>query len=365
MLSLSIAIIALGAGVHAAPVDDCVEAATTWIAGIQNELCPPLYRYENAAVDACLAMPDEKWSRSAKSARKAFLRDCAPTDSGFPGAKATLKDGRTLSHCSELILMMRGISSSDAPPTQTTLGVDGMAASVGAALFACTTPDAIAECRRPFSLHSDVARLEKQMAACEAIQVPPFDTVMRSLVWGSGLLPVDPKQQADDIQAVLTEKARLKAVKEKALEDFKAARAAEVERAQKLSDACMAIPGGMTLPTEADTAISACVELLALWQGADTVRQELEAKGVLSEEYRKRLDGKVLNAASLHVADEARVMSRPEALKVRRIDLIAAHFQTLMASDVAAAEAWIDTYRDDMDPEWVADALDQVLAATM
>ena len=95
------------------------------------------------------------------------------------------------------------------------------------------------------------------------------------------------------------------------------------------------------------------------------IRKELEESGVLADEYRKRLDGKVLNAASLHVADEARVMARPEALKVRRIDLIASHFETLIATDVAAAEAWIDTYRDDMDPEWVADALDQVLAATM
>ena len=365
MMSLSLAIIALGTSVHAAPVDDCVEAATTWIAGIKTEQCPPLYRYENAAVDACMTMPSDGWVRSTKSARKAFMRDCAPTASGFPGAQATLKDGRTLSHCSELILMMRGISPSDDPPTHTTLGVDGMAVSVGAALFACTTPEAIAECRRPFSLHTDTPRLEKQVAACEAIQTPSFDTVMRSLVWGSGLLPVDPKQQTKEIQAVLAEKARLKALKEKALEDFKTARAAEVERAQALSDACMAIPGGMTLPTEADTAITACVELLALWQGADSVRQELEADGVLSEDYRKRLNGKVLNAASLHVADEARIMARPEALKVRRIDLIAAHFQTLMTSDLAAAEAWIDTYRDDMDPEWVADALDQVLAATM
>ena len=85
----------------------------------------------------------------------------------------------------------------------------------------------------------------------------------------------------------------------------------------------------------------------------------------MTEDYQKRLKGKVLNAASLHVADEARVTARPGTLRVRRVALIASHFETLIASDVAAAEAWIDTYRDDMDPEWVADALDHVLAATM
>ena len=365
MLTPSLAIFALSAAVHAAPVDDCVEAATQWIAGIQTEQCPPLFRYENAAVDACRAMPEDGWSRSAKSARKALLRDCAPSSAGFPGAQAQRDNGRTLSHCSELILMMRGISADADLPTDTTMGVDGMTAATGAALFACTTPDAIATCRMPFSLHTDTARLEEQVTACEAIAPPAFDSVMRSLVWNSGLLPVIPETRAAEIRAVLAEKARLQALKEKALADFKAARADEVGRAQALSDSCMAIPGEMTLPTEADTAIAACQELLALWRGEDTVRKELEESGVLADEYRKRLDGKVLNAASLHVADEARVMARPEALKVRRIALIASHFETLIATDVAAAEAWIDTYRDDMDPEWVADALDQVLAATM
>lgn len=365
MLSLSLAIIASSPAVHAGPVDDCVETATQWIAGIQAEQCPPLFRYENAAVDACRAMPEDGWTRSTKSARKALLRDCAPSASGFPGAQAQREDGSTLSHCSELILMMRGLSASDTPPTGTAMGVDGMAASVGAALFACTSPDAIATCRMPFSLHTDTVRLEEQAAACEAIEIPAFDTVMRSLVWGSGLLPVDPEQKAAEIRDVLAEKERLKALREKALADFQAEREAEVGRAQALSDACMAIPGEMILPTEAEAAVAACEELLALWRGEDSVRKELEANGTLAEEYRKRLDGKVLNAASLHVADEARVKARPEALKVRRIALIASHFETLMASDVAQAEAWIDTYRDDMDPEWVADALDQVLAATM
>ena len=365
MLSLTLAIIASTAAVNAAPVDDCVEAATSWIAGIQAEHCPPLFRYENAAVDACRAMPEDGWTRSTKSARKALLRDCTPSDAGFPGAKAQLKDGRTLSHCSELILMMRGLAADDAPPTETTMGVDGMAVSVGAALFACTTPEAIAKCRMPFSLHTDIARLEEQVLACDSVEPPAFDTVMRSLVWGSGLLPVDPEKRASEIRDVLAEKARLKALKEKALADFKVAREEEVGRAQALSDACMAIPGEMTLPTEADAAIAACDELLALWRGEDSVRQELESSGTLAEDYQKRLNGKVLNAASLHVADEARVTARPEALKVRRVALIASHFETLIASDVAAAEAWIDTYRDDMDPEWVADALDQVLAATM
>ena len=365
MLSLTLAIIASTAPVNAAPVDDCVEAATSWIAGIQTEQCPPLFRYENAAVDACRAMPDDGWTRSTKSARKALLRDCAPSDAGFPGAKAKLNDGRTLSHCSELILMMRGLAADDAPPTETTMGVDGMAVSVGAALFACTTPEAIAKCRMPFSLYTDTARLEEQVLACDSVEPPAFDTVMRSLVWGSGLLPVEPEKRASQIRDVLAEKARLTALKEKALADFKAAREEEVGRAQTLSDACMTIPGEMTLPTEADAAIAACDELLALWRGEDSVRRELESSGTLAEDYQKRLKGKVLNAASLHVADEARVTARPETLKVRRVALIASHFETLIATDVAAAEAWIDTYRDDMDPEWVADALDQVLAATM
>jgi|GEM_PF-5212866 len=365
MLSMMLAIIASSAAVHAAPVDDCVEAATNWIAGIQAEQCPPLFRYENAAVEACRAMPEDGWTRTKKSARKALLRDCAPSSKGFPGAKAELKDGRTLSHCSEMILMIRGMSADDAPPTDTTMGVDRMAVSVGAALFACTTPDAIAKCRLPFSLHTDATRLEEQAAACDAIETPPFDTVMRAMVWGSGLLPVEPEKNAAAIRAVLTEKARLQAIKEQALADFKAAREEEVGRAQALSDACMAIPGEMTLPTEADEAIVACEELLALWRGEDSVRKELEDSGRLAEEYRKRLDGKVLNAASLHVGDEARVKARPEALKVRRIDLIASHFETLMSSDIAAAETWIDTHREEMDPEWVADALDRVLAATM
>ena len=365
MLSPSLAIIALSTAVHASPVDDCVEAASQWIAGIQAEQCPPLFRYESAALDACRMMPEDGWNRSAKSARRALLRDCAPSSEGFPGARAERADGRTLSHCSELILMMRGLSADAKTPADTTMGVDGMAVSVGAALFACTSPEAIAKCRMPFSLHTDTERLEEQLAACEAVETPAFDTVMRSLVWGSGLLPVDPEKNASAIRAVLAEKARLKALEEKALADFKAARADEVARAQALSDACMAIPGEMTLPTEAETAIAACEELLALWRGEDAVRRELEESGTLTEEYRKRLDGKVLNAASLHVADEARVTARPEALKIRRIDLIASHFETLIASDVAAAEAWVDTYRDDMDPEWVADALDQVLAATM
>ncbi len=365
MFALGFALISLQTGAQAAPVDDCVEASKAWIARLPAAECPPLFRYEAAAVEACRSMPSDGWSRDAKSARRAFLRDCAPTIEGYPGAHATQASGRILSHCGELILMMRGIDATSKLPSKPTMGIDGMAAAVGAALFACSTPDEIAACRMPFSLHTATDRLNAQLKACESVKGPKLDAVMETLADGSGLLPVDAEQQASEIRAVLTEKARLEALKAQQLADFQEARAAEPERASALSDTCMAIPGEMNHPDQADAAIAACGELLALWRGEDTVRRALESDGKLAEHYQAQLKGKVLNAASLHVADEARVKARPTTLAARKVDLIAMHFEELLATDVAAAEAWVDRYRDLMSPDWVADALDRVLAATM
>jgi hypothetical protein len=73
----------------------------------------------------------------------------------------------------------------------------------------------------------------------------------------------------------------------------------------------------------------------------------------------------LLNGDSYNAADEGRVTGRPDVLKTRGQDLIDTQFQTLIATDPAAAETFLGKYRDQMEPAWVAEALDQVLAATM
>ena len=102
-----------------------------------------------------------------------------------------------------------------------------------------------------------------------------------------------------------------------------------------------------------------------LWSGKDALRLELEANGVIAEEYRKRLQGKVLNGESLNVEDQNRVSARPAILLTRKQDVVKTQFESLIETDPAAAETLIDKHRDDLDPEWLADALDQILAATM
>ena len=365
MFGITIGFLLLVPGVFAGPAADCKEAANAWIDGLKPAGCPPLSRYRIAATTACQAIPDDGWTRGSKSARKTLLRDCAPTMEGFPGARATREDGRTLSHCSEMILLMRGVEA-DAPTiTTSTVGVDGMVAAVGAALFACTQPELITSCRLPVSIHTDAEKLKKQMTDCQALLSPPFDTTMRSLVWNSGLLPIDPDVQARHIEEILAEQQRLKEQREQELQNFKEARANELTRAQTLAATCMAMPGDMKTPEDVDAAHTACEELAALWTGKDAVRQDLEAQGVLAEQYRSRLDGKVLNGESLNVADAKRVEARPAVLVTRKADIIKEQFQALIMTDPIAAEALIEKYRADLDPEWLADALDQILAATM
>ena len=365
MLSISFTIFLLASPATAGPVEDCKETASAWINGLKRTGCPPLYRYQDAAITACKSIPEEGWDRTAKSARKNLLRDCAPTLEGFPGARATRPDGRTISACSEMILMMQGVET-DAPTIQKpTMGIDAMAAAVGAALFACTNPEAIANCKLPASIHAKNEKLTQQIKDCKAIQNPPFDTTMRSLVWNSGLLSVDPDKQVAHIEALLAEKIRLKEKKEKELADFRKAREDELARAQTFAATCMATPGSMNTADEVDEARTACLALSELWSGKDALRLELEANGVIAEEYRKRLQGKVLNGESLNVEDQNRVSARPAILLTRKQDVVKTQFESLIETDPAAAETLIDKHRDDLDPEWLADALDQILAATM
>lgn len=365
MLVFLLAILATSTVTHAAPVDDCRAAANTWMDGLDSACDRPLSRYRNAALTACAAMPEDGWVRATKTARKALLRDCAPSVDGFPGVMATREDGRTLSHCSELILMMREHPADGPTITTTTIGIDTMVAAMGAAIFACTKPDQIAACRLPASIHTPEAALRERITACEAIQDPPFDTTMHSLVSNSGLTAVDPDTQAAYLRELVSEQIRIKAQKEKELADFQEAREAEVVRARELAAQCMVLPGEMTAIEQTDTATVACKELLALWKGADAIRVELEAQGVLADHYRTRLAGKVLNGDSLNAADELRVAGRPEVLLLRKQDLINTQFETLISTDPASAEQFVDTHREQMTPEWVAEALDQILAASM
>jgi hypothetical protein len=365
MLLLSLAIWTLTPTLAASPVEDCRATANTWIDGLMSHGCPPLSRYRNAAMAACTTIDPEGWTRARKSARKALLRECAPTIEGFPGAMATLDDGRTLSHCSELLMMMREHPPEAEILTESTVGLDGMTAAVGAALFACLDPKNIAVCRLPASTHTPADIIKTRITACEAIENPPFDTTMKSLVWHSGLLAVDPSTQRGLLQNILTEQARLKAQREQALLDFKAARSAELDRAKNMANTCMMMPGEMNTVEETDAATEACTELLKLWRGEDRGRIELEASGRLAEPYLTRLKGKILNGDTYNVGDKSRIMSRPDVLKLRRINLVDLQFKALIETDVSAAEAWLTLHRDQMDPQWVANALDQVLAASM
>jgi len=365
MIAMGFSFFLLFSSAWAGPVDDCQTAANAWIDGLKRTGCPPLSRYREAATKACNSIPEDGWNRTSKPARKRLLKECAPSLDGFPGVRAKRPDGRTISACSEMILMMRGLEV-DAPTIESaTMGIDGMAAAVGAALFACTEPEMITNCRLPASIHTDGEKLKQQIEDCQAIQNPPFDTTMRSLIWNSGLIPVDPDKQTLHLEQLLTEQIRLKEKKEKELADFRQAREDELKRAQELAKICMATPGDMETADAVDQARSACIQLSDLWVGKDAVRQEIEAQGVLAEQYKSRLNGKVLNGESLNVADELRVAARPEILKTRKQDVVAIEFEALIKTDTAAAEALINKHRDDLDPEWLADAMDQILAATM
>ena len=365
MLTFILAIWATNPATASAPVDNCQSTANRWINGLSSAGCPPLSRYRNAAMTACTAIPEDGWTRARKAARKALLRDCTPNMDGFPGAQATHEDGRTLSHCSELLMMMAEHPPEAPTLSETTLGVDGMIVAVGAAVFACIDPTNIAACRHPASVHTPAEGLNERIAACKAIASPPFDTTMRSLIWNSGLVAVVPDAQMALLEGLVGEQARIKAQREREQADFKTARVDELERARTLAATCLAMPGEMNSVEETETASLACTELSALWLGEDTVRKSLEESGLLAEPYLSQLRGKVLNGDSYNAADESRVTGRPDILKTRAQDLIDIQFTTLIETDPAAAEAFLDKYRDQMDAEWVADALDQVLAATM
>ena len=361
MNALVIAIYVSAQPVMAGPAEDCVHGADAWLEALQSAGCPSLERYRSAAIEGCRATPDDGWSRTQKTARKAILSDCKPGKKGFPGAQATLADGRTSSRCSELLQLVQ--ASEIFTPTETIWGIDRMVAATSAALFACHAPNDIDLCLLPSSIQTPAGQIEQRREACARLDNPPLDTYMRKLARDSGLMRVDAEQRIKNLTALLKEQEEARILHQKEEERFHAEREAEVERARNLSDLCMKIPGDMKTAKETVIAADACKELEALWRGEDTIRKELEASGAIASRYAKQLNGKVLNAESLNAAEPKRVASRPTILEERRVSLVDAEFQELIATNPNEAEKLVDNYRDLMGPEWTAEALDQLLAA--
>ena len=71
----------------------------------------------------------------------------------------------------------------------------------------------------------------------------------------------------------------------------------------------------------------------------------------------------MLKSASLSVADPVRVEKRPETLKMRMRDLVVTEFERLIVADPVKAEALLTTYRSRLDPDFVAEATDRLLAS--
>ena len=363
MNALVVGLLALSLPVSAGPMEDCVSRAHDWFDGLAGSGCPTMDRYLTAAVDGCRSMPEDGWSRTQKTARKAILSDCKPTKKGFPGAQATLADGNTSSRCSELLRLVQGLEGDRIEPAETAWGIDRMMAATSSAIFACHAPNEIDLCRLPTSVQTPAGQIEQRRKACTQLDAPPLDSTMRILAANSGLLPVNASERIAAFDQLLKDQEDARAQRKIEDERFQAERTAEVERARQLSDQCMKLPGDMNTAAETVTAAAACSELQALWKGADTVRKDLEASGSLAERYAKQLVGKVLNAESLNAGDPKRVASRPAVLEERRMALVNAEFDQLIQQDPSAAEKLVDTYRALMGPDWTAEALDQLLAA--
>ena len=360
MNALLIAIYLVSRPVLAGPIEDCVDGADVWFEALQRDGCPSLERYHSAAIDGCRTTPEDGWTRTQKTARKAIFKDCKPGKKGFPGAQDTLPDGSTSSRCSELMQLVQGVETG--LPTQTKWGVDRMVAATSAALFACHAPNDIDLCLLPSTIQTPSGHIEQRRDACARLKNPPLDTYMRKLAWDSGLMRVEPQQQVEQLNALLVAQEEARLLHKKEEERFQTEREEEVVRARDLSDRCMKLPGDMTTANETVIAADACQELEALWRGEDTIRKELEASGALAARYAEQLRGKVLNADSLNAADPKRVASRPTILEERRIALVDSEFKQLIESSPSEAEKLLDTYRDLMGPEWTAEAQDQLLA---
>ena len=363
MNAMMIGLLALALPASAGPSTDCTDGAIAWFEGLARDGCPTLDHYLRAAVEGCQAIPEDGWTRTQKTARKAILSDCRPTPKGFPGAQATLPDGKTSSRCSELLRLVQGVETDTVEPAETTWGIDRMMAATSSAIFACHAPNKIDLCKLPTTLQTPAGHIEQRRDACAGLSNPPLDSTMRILATNSGLLPVDAEARIAEFNQLLKDQEATREQRKMEDERFQAERVAEVERARQLSDQCMKLPGDMGTAAETVTAAEACAELEALWKGADAVRQELESSGALAERYAKQLVGKVLNAESLNAGDPTRVASRPAVLEERRMALVQVEFDLLIEQDPDAAEKLVDTYRELMGPEWTAEALDQLLAA--
>jgi len=347
---------------YAGPIEDCTESANRWIDTLEGAGCPNLERYRSAAIIGCKDIPEDSWSRGQKMARKAILQDCAPSKNGFPGAQATLTNGNTSSRCSEMMQLLHSDTPADSGEFQTTMGVDRMMVSIGAALFACHAPNKIDLCVLPSSVQTPEGQLIERRDACKALETPPLDTMMHRMVLSSGLLPVQPQERMAELDALLVEQEAARVQHAQEEERFHLERAEEVVRARDLSEQCMQLPGEMTTAEHTELAAQACEELEALWKGEDSVRKELENTGAIAARYKKQLNGKVLNAESLNAGDPVRVAGRPTVLEERRKDLIKSEFERLISTDTAAAEKLLEKYRALMGPEWAAEAVDRLLA---
>jgi len=344
----------------------CTETATSWLQALTASGCPRAQAHVPAASEACAQVDLKGWTRDQRQARKAYLDRCAPSAKGLPGAQIALPDGRRISPCTRFILAARG-EEEDAPtPTSTTpgVGLDALAGVIGNALFQCQASEALSECRRTSTVHTPADQINAQIQWCESLQTDQLDAAVSALARMSPGFPIQPEERLAilrghlDAQRVAAEKVASQA---KALED---ARAAELQRALLLSRSCMVPLPDMHHPSQAQKASSACQDLLVLWQGYDSTREALHQSGSLAPRVESALEGKVLNAESLQVADPTAVQARPALLETRRVFLVKKVFPEVLQRDGSAAAAnFLSEHGKGLDEAWVTEAQDRMLAA--
>ncbi|MGB0640124.1 MAG: hypothetical protein ACPGTU_12365, partial [Myxococcota bacterium] len=213
------------------------------------------------------------------------------------------------------------------------------------------------------SVQTSSVELHAIRKSCQALTTPPLDPTIRDLALSSGVLPLIPEEQVGHLDGLILEKQndRLARLKEKTI--FQQAQIDEVRRAQRLKNKCLSAIEELVTLEDTQMAREACTDLKALWRGEDPVRVQLETDGTIAPRFQEKMRGQCLNTDSLGVSDPSQIDGQLSSLMEHTKSLVVIRFSELIQTDWNAAEALLDAHRSHMDPDWVKDAVDQVIEA--